>query len=177
MKTPFQLLAESGVPVLLVGGHALHVYRYTRQTIDFDFMLAESNYGRLRDYLVTQGFEEQGQMGQFGRFRTGPGAEPVLDIGRVNELTFERLWAAGEEHAFGTATLRVPAFTHLIALKLHASKNQHRTARDLADVVELLRLNPGRCTEADLEATCLRYGPPGIYGQLKNLPPYGHPQH
>lgn len=176
MKTPFQLLAESGVPVLLVGGHALHVYRYTRQTIDFDFMLADSNYPRLRDYLVTVGFEEQGQMGQFGRFRTGPGAEPVLDIGRVEEQTFEKLWAAAEEHVWGEAKLRVPAFLHLIALKLHASKNPHRTMRDMADVVELLRLNPGRCVPADLEATCLRYGPPGIFAQLKNIRPYENPQ-
>ncbi len=61
MKTPFQLLVESGVPVLLVGGHALHVYRYT-------------------------------------------------------------------------------------------------------------------CAPADLEATCLRYGPPGIFAQLKNIRPYENPQ-
>lgn len=42
------------------------MYRYTRQTIDFDFMLAQPNYERLHDYLVMQGFREEGRMGQFG---------------------------------------------------------------------------------------------------------------
>ncbi len=99
-----------------------------------------------------------------------------MDIARVDERTFGRLWEAVEDHAWGEARLRVPAFVHLIALKLHAAKSRHRTARDVADVFELLRLNPGRCAEADLEATCLRYGPPGICQQLENFPPYEHPQ-
>ena len=175
MKTPFQLLAESGVPVLLVGGHALHVYRYTRNTIDFDFMVAAPEYDRLHAYLQSIGFTEQGTVGQFGRFRPGPGGQPVIDIGKVDAGTFERLWEAAETHDWNGAILRVPAFLHLIALKLHASKNEHRTLRDQADVIELLRLNPGRYVAADLEATCLRYGPPGIYERLKTVTPYEHP--
>ncbi len=176
MKTPFELLAASGIPVLLVGGQALHVYRYTRQTIDFDFMVAETNYPSLRQYLESQGFEEQGLMGRFGRFRTGPGQEPVLDIGKVEDATFEKLWAASEEHEWGDVRLRVPAFLHLVALKLHAAKNPHRNDRDLGDVVELLRLNPHRYSQADLEETCLRFGRAGIYDRLKTVQPYEHPQ-
>ena len=176
MKTPFQLLAESGVAVLLVGGHALHVYRYTRQTIDFDFMVAEPEYTRLHDYLRGIGFSEEGRMGQFGRFRPGPSAEPVIDIGTVDPTTFAKLWAAAEAHDWDGAVLRVPALMHLIALKLHASKNPHRSLRDQADIVELLRLNPDRYSAAELEATCLRYGPPGLYERLKNIKPYDHPQ-
>ena len=176
MKTPFQLLAESGLPVLLVGGHALHAYRYTRMTIDFDFMVAEENYAVLREFLAAQNFKEQGQVGQFGRFRPGPGQDPVLDIGKVNGATFDKLWSAAEQHDWDGAQLRVPAFMHLIALKLHASKNPHRSARDLNDVIELLRLNPSRYTPEELETACRQFAPPGTFERLKDVKPYEHPQ-
>jgi len=176
MKNPFQLVAESGIPVLLVGGQALHVYRYTRQTLDFDFMITEARYPAMQQYLESQGLHEQGRMGRFGRFRPGPDQEPVLDIGMVDEGTFEKLWAAAEEHAWGEVRIRVPAFMHLIALKLHAAKNLHREDRDIVDVIELLRLNPGRYSHQDLEATCQRFGREGVYDRLKNVRPYEHPQ-
>lgn len=176
MKTPFDLIAESGIPALLVGGHALHVYRYTRQTLDFDFMVATTDYARLRNYLQSVGFSEQGRMGQFGRFRTGPQSDPVLDVGTVDPSTFAKLWEASQEHRWNEAVLRVPSFLHLIALKLHAAKNPHRIERDIGDVWELLRLNPNAFTQAELEATCLRHGPPGVYTRLKEARPYEYPQ-
>jgi len=80
------------------------------------------------------------------------------------------------KHAWGDVRLRVPAFLHLIALKLHPARNPQRNDRDIGDVMELLRLNPGRCTPQDLEATCLRHGPPEIHARLANIQPYEHPQ-
>lgn len=115
-------------------------------------------------------------MGQFGRFRPGPGAEPVIDLGKVDDTTFAKLWDGAVEHHWDDAVLRVPSFIHLVALKLHASKNPHRENRDLGDVVQLLRLNPERYSQAELEAACLRYGPPEVYLKLKVIRPYEHPQ-
>lgn len=154
----------------------MHAYRYTRQTMDFDFMVAEPNYAPLREYLEGRGYAEQGQMGRFGRFRPGPGQEPVLDIGLVDETTFDKLWAGSEEHEWDDVRLRVPAFLHLIALKLHASKNVNRGERDIGDVWELLRLNPSRYSQSELEDVCAKYGPAGIYERLKRARPYEYPQ-
>lgn len=80
----------------LVGGPALHAYRYTRQTLDFDFMVAASNYVLWREYLGAEGFTEKGRMGQFGRFRPSAAVEPVLDIGVVDDATVAKLWTAAE---------------------------------------------------------------------------------
>jgi len=172
VKTPFQTIASAGIPVLVVGANALHAYGYTRQSVDFDFMLAEEDYPRLRDYLEGEGYSEEGRVGRFWRFRQKEGSGYQVDIGMLDRRTFDRLLGASIVHTWGGAQLQVPRFEHLIALKLHAAKNVHRRHRDIADVIELLRLNPGLCTDSELKSICDRYGPAEVYESLKDLPPY-----
>ena len=58
----------------------------------------------------------------------------------------------------------------MIALKLHAVRNDaRREARDLGDVAELLRLNPGRISVEELEELCAKFGSREIAAKLKRL--------
>ncbi len=63
-------------------------------------------------------------------------------------------------------TLRVPSLPHLIALKLHAARQESREGRDVPDIVALLEANPGVVPPAVLCELCARYGTPGIAEQL-----------
>jgi len=61
----------------------------------------------------------------------------------------------------------VPGLLHLIALKLHAMKNNPaREARDLSDVTELIRQNSGNIVAEEIEAICNRYATTGITAKV-----------
>jgi hypothetical protein len=64
----------------------------------------------------------------------------------------------------------VPGLAQLIALKLHAIRNEpRREGRDLPDITELLRLNPGRITTGELGELCDKFGPTGIGSRLQGF--------
>jgi predicted nucleotidyltransferase len=90
----------------------------------------------------------------------------ILDVMRVNAATFEKMWAGAESVELGGIELKIPALAHLLALKLHAAQNEHRVEKDLGDVLELLRANPGKVPPDDLRKLCDQYGTPALAEKL-----------
>jgi hypothetical protein len=71
----------------------------------------------------------------------------------------------------GTHEFLVPGLPQLIALKLHAIRNDpRRQFRDLSDIAELVRLNPDKITKQELDQLSERFGPAGIRDKLPDLP-------
>jgi len=45
--------------------------------------------------------------------------------------------------------------------------NSSRELKDLNDVVEILRANPGEVPESQIQSICEKYGPESVYTKLK----------
>jgi hypothetical protein len=156
MREIFDLLnriqSRCGVNLLLIGGWALLAHGYVRQTVDVDCMGAVENDALIGEELRKAGFECFDEMTAFRRFRHKIDPFLVLDVMRVNAETFAKMWEKSLPFSAEGIELRVPALPHLLALKLHAAKNQHRTSKDMEDVVQLLSCNPGKVPPAELRS-------------------------
>jgi hypothetical protein len=143
MQALFDLLAAFSRPLLLVGGHALTAYGVVRQTIDVDCLIAVDDKNALAQTLKGDGYREIGSTENAVRYASSATALPDVDVLLVDAATFEKLFTEGNNLRRAEQDFRVPSLRHLIALKLHAIRNDpRREARDFADIAELLRLNP-----------------------------------
>jgi hypothetical protein len=145
-----------------IGGWALQAHGYSRNTVDVDCMTAVEDDAQLGEELGKVGFECFAEMPAFRRFRHRLDAGMVLDVMRVDAGTFAKIWGASEPTNLNGIPFRVPALGHLIALKLHAGKNEHRAGKDIEDIIQLLSANPGKLPADELRQLCNQFGAPGI---------------
>ncbi|MGC3990457.1 MAG: nucleotidyl transferase AbiEii/AbiGii toxin family protein [Chthoniobacteraceae bacterium] len=95
-----------------------------------------------------------------------------MDILFTNRATFSSLYTGSVLLKRSPIEFRVPSLLHLIALKLHAMRNQpEREARDLPDILELLRLHPEELSAGDLRALCDRYSTPSMAEKILSMLP------
>ena len=162
MRAVFDLLlriqSSCGIRLLLIGGWALQAHGYSRQTADVDCMTAIEDESRIADELGKAGFERFDALPAFKRYRHRVNPLLVLDLMEVDTATFKKMWDQSQPFEIEDLTLRVPALAHMIALKLHAARNEHRAARDLADIVQLLSVNAGKVSAAKLRELCAQFG-------------------
>ncbi len=130
--------------------------------MDVDCLTAIENDPAMTEELGRAGFECFEEKPSFRRFRHRLDPLLVLDVMRVNASTFEKMWAGSGSYSLSGVELRVPALAHLIALKLHAAQNEHRTEKDMGDVLALLRANPGEISAAYLRKLCDQFGTPAL---------------
>ena len=166
MREVFDVLARiqkrRDIDLILIGGWALQAHGYARNTVDVDCLTAVENDAPIGEELARSGFECFEEKTSFRRFRHPLDPLMILDVMRVNATTFEKMWAGSEPFEIHGIKLRVPALGHLIALKLHASRNEHRTEKDMGDVKELLTLNPGKVSREELKQLCEQFGTPEL---------------
>lgn len=117
--------------------------------------------------MAKLGFEPRSD-GMATRFQYGRDlAFPFVDLIWVDNDSFHQMRGSMDE-AMG---VRVIIFEALIAMKLHALKDdEHRKGRDLRGLQELLERNPGKITESDLRAMCLKYAGAGAFERLRFQP-------
>jgi len=170
MQALFDLLDRFSRPLLVIGGHALAAHGVARQTVDVDCLIAVENRQALDAHLRGGGFERQGETENFARYSHPSGFVPDVDVLFVDASTFDKLHVGGIPLQRGPTKLQAPALPHLIALKLHAIRNNPaREAGDLGDIARLLHANPGALSESELTALCTRFGPPGMETKLQAL--------
>ena len=168
MKTPVEFLAEFSEPLLVIGGQAVRVLGYARQTSDWDFMIAVANADAVKRHIEAQGYKEVFRTPSFMKFQPDDKARGDLDVMTVDEPTFAKMSAGSQEACIDGIAVRVPSVGHLIALKLHAIKNNFfRELQDLTDIVELLRAHPDAVSDDELRATCQRYAPAGFFEKIQ----------
>lgn len=170
MREVFDLLARiqqrRNIDLLIIGGWALQAHQFTRFTADVDCMTAVENEASLSEDLARAGFECFDEKPAFRRYRHRLDPFMILDVMRVDAVTFAKMAAAAKEFAFIGIKLRAPALPHLIALKLHAARHEHRTEKDLQDVEALLKANPGVVSAAELRRICDQHGSPELAARL-----------
>ena len=163
-------LRREGIPCVLIGGFALGFHNFARVTSDIDFLISEKDAKRAIEILQASGFalkEENKDL--FVRFASKNPDLIDVDFVFVEPATLQEVIKDGKEVTSGSITLMVPSLRHLIALKLHAIKNnRHRELKDLLDIVTLIRTNKLDFKSAEFKAMCLKYGTEETYGKITN---------
>ncbi len=137
-------LEEEGVPFALAGAFALHAYGLSRGTQDVDFVTDSGVRERLVTFLESLGYETlYASEGYSNHVHPDPGKARV-DVIYVAGETSRRLFSGrGAALRLGARELPVPRAEHLVAMKVHAMKNDPgRAFQEMADIRFLLQL-PG----------------------------------
>jgi nucleotidyltransferase DUF2204 len=145
-------LESEGVPVAVVGAHALQAYGVTRATIDLDLLTERPVQERLVSFMEELGYETLYRSEGYSNHLHGDREWGRVDFVYVDERTSRSLFGrATERAAIGGREITLPRPEHLVAMKVQAMKNDRRRAlKDLSDVQELLALVP--TDEAEVRA-------------------------
>ncbi len=165
-ETVSRELPEAGVGFLMIGGHAVNHYGYTRATMDVDFMIAADSIGSVREVMKSAGFTNVSE-GENVIFFHHPDSRVRVDFLPVDSETMTKLKKDAVEVDYGGFPLCVPSLLDLIAMKLFAMKNPKRKERDGSDIVHLMVENK-LDSEMDLKPLCDKFATDAMYERLKH---------
>lgn len=125
----------------LVGGFALQAYGVSRATFDIDVASEARMQGVIVTALERLGYQTLHFSAGFTNHLHDDGAQGRVDIVYVDAATADGLFGAARPHEiFPGIEVPVPSVEHLIAMKVHAMKNDpDRVLQDCADIRALLR--------------------------------------
>jgi hypothetical protein len=136
-----QSLQREGIPYALVGGMALNLWGYTRETVDVDILLTPEGLAAMRERLVGRGY-----------LAAFPGAQksfrdPETQV-KIEALTTGEFPGDGQpkpvafpdpnEASIDRDGYRLIRLEKLIELKLASGLSAPHRLRDLADVQDLI---------------------------------------
>ena len=163
-----EIAAKDALPFLMIGGHAVNAYGYSRITGDLDILVNRDDRDRWLGALTTRGFTLKHDGGGFLQTNPPEGCLWPLDLMLANPRTFGDMMTASREVEQGEFRLRVPSLDHLFVLKLHALKQglAHRNFKDFMDVLSLAQVNGVDVRSDSFRALCEKYGSKNIYERL-----------
>jgi len=162
----FRIQQRRKIDLLIIGAYALQAHRYSRATNDVDCMTAVTDDAVITEELTQAGFECFEELPSFRRFRHRREHLMVLDVMRVDANTFAKLKSGAIPLDVYGLKLLAPGLSHLIALKMHAARHEHRIDKDTGDIVELLLANPGAVSPLELRQLCDQFGSPELARRL-----------
>lgn len=161
-------LPKEGVRFVLIGGFAVSHYGMNRFTKDVDFMIVKEDFQKVSTILQDSGYKEAIVQGAFARFK-GQG-EPFIDVDImfVDQGTFEGIFSDGVRAAIEGNEFVLPSMMHLIALKIHAMKNNPARMEypDLSDILIIAKQNNINLNGDDFRELCFTYGTEQIYQEI-----------
>lgn len=164
----YKSLAEHNIKTLLIGGHAMQAYGVVRQTLDMDWLAMDEDVPKIKDVMKYNDYDLLAETDNFLRFRHQESGMLDIDVLIVDRKTFEMLYNSGSTLETPLGKWRIPSPAHFISLKLHAVKNNPlRETRDVADIVDILRMVGSGISQDDLRQLCEKYGPGGIYDRIR----------
>jgi hypothetical protein len=136
------LLDAAAIPHAIVGGVAVCLHGYRRNTVDLDLLIRPDDQPRVRQTLQRAGFDWSSELSEF-RTPSGIPVQFVLSGDRAGKDAEVNL---PEPEQPGVTVeiegLRVLSLARLIETKLACGLGSpRRTHRDLADVVELIAIH------------------------------------
>jgi len=161
-------LPQAGIDFLMIGGHAVNQYGFSRATIDVDFMIASADSDEVRSVMNDAGFTNVSQSENVFFF-SKPGLPVRVDFLKVDGDTMKTLLQDAQEVDYGGQLLRIPSLENLIAMKLFALKSGSpgRWEKDFPDIVHLVVEN-GMNVEKNVKPLCDRFANEDIYSKLKS---------
>jgi len=137
-------LSQQGLAVAMVGGVAVCLHGYRRNTVDVDVLVRREDATAVRQTLQQAGYVWHAEEREF----VSPGGVPVQFLLSGEPASDDTSWGvylpdpAEPEVTTEIEGLPVLTLSRLIALTLAGGLgNVRRTYRDLADVVELIAAN------------------------------------
>jgi hypothetical protein len=131
------------LPFLVIGGHAVNLYGFSRETADLDFLVCSDDRPLWIALFTDLGYVIFNDAPSFVQMVSHKETAWPVDLMFVRPATFKPMLDASRVVEFYGTTSRIPTLEHLIALKLHAIKNTrpHRFLKDFLDVENLIRAN------------------------------------
>jgi hypothetical protein len=161
-------LPDAGVECLMIGGHAVNHYGYTRATQDVDFMIAADDELLVRRVMTDAGYINV-SVHENVVFYNRPGSPLRVDFLKVERPTLQGLLSGALSiQYFGGHSVKVPQLKDLIAMKIFALKSARakRLDKDLPDIAHLAVLH-GLDLQKDLRPLCERFGTPALFELLR----------
>lgn len=168
LESPFEAFAKCGDRLLLIGGNAMIGYGSERLTQDCDCAVVVEDEQLLAETLLPYGYFFKERFSSFSRYTHLGNRRPVVDVMLLNRETFDKLWATSREVRMVGHRLRIPKPLHLVALKLHALKQDPKRAwKDLEDICFLLERDRSDWTREELSDLAGRYASDDVCGILR----------
>ena len=166
-----ELIRKFQIDCVLIGGFAVNVYNYGRQTGDVDFLITREHFNKIISSLEQGGGYQTMLRENFAQLEKSTRLWMDIDFMFVDETTMKKILQDTKEVTIGRQKFLVPSLMHLIALKLHAMKGSMKTrlAKDLMDVLGLIRYNSINIKSKEFKEACLKYGNEEIYQKIKEL--------
>ena len=165
---PMEVFAECADWLIVIGGSAVQAYGMDRMTFDSDCAILASDEPRLRAALEKVGYVAEPPHDSFSRYHHLARLRPIVDAMRTNASTFAKLLAESRLVTITGWLVRVPAPLHLVAMKLHALKQQpDRAYKDWPDICHLLDHHREAWTPAELKALADRYASEQFAAELR----------
>jgi hypothetical protein len=160
-------LEGKGSPFALVGGLALQAYGVSRATFDLDLVLVADDQEVVLKHMESLGYETLHASSAFSNH-----VHPDAELGRVDFIyvdshTSHRLLGPDSVRlTLSGRTLPVPKPEHLVAMKVHAMKNDpSRGFREKADIQALWRAHG--LDEHEVQRYFHRAGMEAAFDELK----------
>jgi len=155
-----RLAAERQLPSLLIGGNAIILLGYIRNTVDLDLLVPEAARSQWLDLIRELGYRFYHGVEAFAQFESPQSEGAPLDLMFVEGKTWERLIEGATEADLGGERVLLPRPEYLVALKLHAAKSPTRSKpevdwEDIRQIVRICHLDPA---EESFREIILRYG-------------------
>ena len=145
-------------------------YGVSRQTFDVAMLITHSQKQLMESSLLEAGYTAIAETRSFVRYRCENVYLMDIDVLLVDSCTLDKMLTESTAVSVDDVDLRVPSLAHLIALKLHAvSNNPEKSTKDLADISELLRVNPNTVPLGELDDIYAKYGTPETIEKLKAM--------
>jgi hypothetical protein len=162
---------ERGLPSLLIGGNAIILLGYIRNTVDLDLLVPEDSRSRWLDLMRELGYRFFHGVEAFAQFEPPEKSGVPVDLMFVERATWEKLLGEARELDLGGERVLLPRPEYLVALKLHAAASPTRSKpetdwEDIRQIVRICSLNP---QEEPFRALVLRYGGKGALERIKGF--------
>ena len=171
--TIFDLIAaefqKAGITYLLIGGFAVNAYKVTRFTLDVDFLMAEEDREKAASILEQAGFRERTHHQNFSGWGENPRYPTKVDLLFTDRQTLQAVWDQGKAVKIAGCELKVPSLEHLIAMKLHAIKQQpeRREWKDWMDIIQLIKIHQVDTKSETFRKLCLKFGTADLYQRIR----------
>jgi hypothetical protein len=162
-----EIAARASLRFLVIGGHAVNAYGYTRFTEDVDILVNRDEKTVWITELSAKGFGLYHDGGAFLQL-TAPQMFSPLDLMLVNSTTFEKLSRETKAAEISGAKVQIPSLYNLFALKIHVLQQDlpHRGFKDFMDILSLAQCNGVDLRSDKIRELCEKYGNKKIYERL-----------
>ena len=152
--------SERGLKCLLIGGNALILLGYIRNTIDLDLLVAEEERSPWLDLMRELGYRFLHGVSAFAQFEPSDASAVPVDLMFVEEATWRKLSEGAKEMDLAGEPVLLPRPEYLVALKLHAAASPTRSKPevDWEDIRQIIRLGALKPEEEPFRSLILRYG-------------------